>query len=136
MNKDSDHMSRGTPMEAFKALYTAHASATVDRLAMVEGRPATAPVTIRTLMVTPQMLVLEAVLGKGHVSARHRHDDHDTVCYLARGHMDVTIDGKTFTVRAGDSWQHPKGIWHSSVAHEESVQLEIKTPPIKTWQGA
>lgn len=136
MTDDPNRMALGTPMKPFDVLYHAHAAATVDRLAMVEGRPAVAPVTIRTLMVTPQMLVLEAILAKGHVSSRHRHDDHDTVCYLVRGHMDVTIDGKTFTARTGDSWQHPKGVWHSSVVHEECVQLEIKTPPIKTWQGA
>lgn len=136
MSENPNHMALGVPMQPFDVLYSAYKTATVDRLAMVEGRPATASVTIRTLMVTPQMLVLEAVLGKGHVSTRHRHDDHDTVCYLVRGHMDVTIDGKTFTARTGDTWQHPKGVWHSSVAHEESIQLEIKTPPIKTWQGA
>ena len=135
MKEDPDHMALGVPMAAFDALYTAHAQATVDRLANAPGRPESSSVTIRTLMVTPEMLVLEAILAKGHVSQSHRHDDHNTVCYLVRGQMDVTIDGKTFTARTGDSWQHPKGVWHSSVVHEESVQLEIKTPPIKTWQG-
>lgn len=136
MKDDPDYMALGVPMQPFDVLYTAHGHANVDRLPLPAERPGAAPVTIRTLMVTPEMLVLEAILPAGHVSQSHRHNDHNTVCYLVRGRMDVTINGKTFAAGPGDSWQHPRGAWHSSVVHEEAVQLEIKTPPIKTWQGA
>ena len=125
----------GTPMAPVHVHHQPHAMATVDRLPKPDGEADAGQIVIRTLMVTPQMLMLEAIIPKGNQGSHHRHDDHDTMCYLVRGHMDVTIDGKTYPVHAGDSWQHPKGVWHSSFAPEASVQLEVKTPAIKTWHA-
>jgi quercetin dioxygenase-like cupin family protein len=63
----------------------------------------------------------------------HSHDDHESVVYLIKGRMTLTIGDQTFEAKAGDVWCHPIGVSHTSVTLEDSVAIEIKSPPRKTW---
>ena len=44
-----------------------------------------------------------------------------------------TIDGQEFIAEPGDAWIHPRGVPHYSEALEDCVQVEVKSPPRKTW---
>ena len=63
----------------------------------------------------------------------HAHDDHESIVYLIRGRMELVIGDETFVAQAGDAWRHPIGVPHSSVALEDCVAIEVKSPPRKTW---
>ena len=44
----------------------------------------------------------------------------------------MLIAGREFIAGPGDSWVHPRGVPHYSEALEDCVQIEVKSPPIRT----
>ena len=99
----------------------------------VEGRPTAGPFTLKTLMVSPSMVMIETALGKGMSSPPHQHPDHESVCYLVEGLMKVTIDGESFTASPGDVWYNQPGVVHNLEAIKDCRAIEVKSPPIKAW---
>ena len=53
--------------------------------------------------------------------------------YLISGKLRLIIGEKDFIATAGSSWVHPVGVDHYSEALEDCHQIEIKSPPKKTW---
>lgn len=105
----------------------------LERLGAVEGIKPKGKVEVRRAMVGNEILMLHVVREKGLVDPLHKHDDHETVAYLIRGKLRLVIGGKEFIATPGTSWIHPRGVEHFSEALEECEQLEIKSPPKKTW---
>ena len=110
------------------------ASVPDERITAVEGvieEPG--QLTIKPLLVGDDMLFLQAFKGKGMVDPIHQHDDHESIAYLVKGRMRLVIGGKEFIAEAGDAWMHPRGVPHFSEALEDCIQVEVKSPPRKTW---
>ena len=84
-------------------------------------------------MATEHVIVLYSIRKKGLTDPQHQHSDHDTVSTLMSGHLTVHIGDQAFDARPGSAWRHRPGVKHYSETHEDSVVLEIKTPPAKTW---
>ncbi|MDN8618496.1 cupin domain-containing protein [Variovorax ginsengisoli] len=105
----------------------------VERLAAVEGVKPKGIVEIRRLMVGEEILMLHVFREKGLVDPVHKHLDHETVAYLIKGRLRLVIGDQEFIAEAGTSWIHPRGVEHFSEALEDCEQLEIKSPPKKTW---
>ena len=89
--------------------------------------------TIAPLLVGEDMLLMRLERKKGLVDPLHSHVDHESICYLVSGRMRIEIDGESFVAGPGDSWIHPAGVPHRHETLEDSVQIEIKSPPRKTW---
>jgi|HubBroStandDraft_6_1064221.scaffolds.fasta_scaffold2389861_1 quercetin dioxygenase-like cupin family protein len=89
--------------------------------------------TMRAIMATEHVIVLYSIRKKGMTDPQHKHDDHDTVCTLVSGHLRVHVGDESFDARSGATWRHRPGVKHYSETLEDSVVLEIKTPPAKTW---
>ncbi|MES1980433.1 MAG: cupin domain-containing protein [Pseudomonadota bacterium] len=104
-----------------------------ERLASIEGVKPQGHVEVRRLMVGEDILMLHAFRKKGLVDTLHVHDDHETVAYLIKGRLRLVIGDKEFIAEPGTSWIHPRGVAHFSEALEDCEQLEIKSPPRKTW---
>lgn len=115
------------------ALHVPGASVPVVAMKALEGQRSTGRVDIRPLMVGEAMLMVEFFQEAGVRIPEHRHDDHESIVYLIRGRMQLTIAGETSVAVAGDSWRHPVGVAHSSVALEDCVAVEVKSPPRRTW---
>ena len=105
----------------------------IERLGAVEGVKPTGRVEVRRAMVGNEVLMLYVFREKGLVDPMHQHDDHETVAYLISGRLRLVIGGKEFIATPGTSWIHPRGVKHFSEALEDCEQLEIKSPPKKTW---
>jgi quercetin dioxygenase-like cupin family protein len=105
----------------------------VERLAAVEGVKPKGVVEVRRAMVGNEILMLHVFREKGLVDPVHKHMDHETVAYLIRGKLRLVIGDKEFIAGPGTSWIHPVGVEHFSEALEDCEQLEIKSPPTKTW---
>jgi quercetin dioxygenase-like cupin family protein len=88
---------------------------------------------MKALIATENVIVLWAARKKGMKDPQHMHADHDTVSTLVSGHMNIHIDGVTYDAKPGTTWRHRPGVKHWSEALEDSLVLEIKTPPAKTW---
>lgn len=89
--------------------------------------------SIKPLIVSETMLIMEAKRPQGLVDPEHAHPDHESICYLVSGRIRVVIEGESWIAEPGDAWVHPAGVKHYHEALEESVQIEIKSPPTKTW---
>jgi len=105
----------------------------IERLAAVEGIKPKGGVEVRRAMVGKDILMLHVFREKGLIDPVHKHMDHETVAYLIRGKLRLVIGGKEFVAGPGTSWIHPVGVEHFSEALEDCEQLEIKSPPTKTW---
>jgi quercetin dioxygenase-like cupin family protein len=90
-------------------------------------------VTLRVMLVGEQMVILESHWPKGAVGMLHVHDDHESIGYLVRGRMKLTIGDEERIVEAGSAWLHPRGVPHRGEALEDSLQIEVKSPPRRTW---
>lgn len=88
---------------------------------------------VKPLIAGESMLFMEARRPQGLVDPEHAHPDHESICYLVSGRMRVVIAGESFIAEPGDVWVHPPGVKHYHEALEASVQIEIKSPPTKTW---
>lgn len=103
------------------------------RMKVLEGQDSTGVVDLKPLMIGDDMLLVEIFEQAGASVPFHSHDDHESIVYLIRGRMELVIGDKTFIAKSGDVWRHPIGVAHSSVALEDCVAVEIKSPPRKTW---
>ncbi|MDH3007508.1 MULTISPECIES: cupin domain-containing protein [Gordonia] len=114
-------------------LFTKNSDIPADPVSLIEDTVEDGELTVRALMVGEEMIFVEAFKGKGMIDPTHQHDDHESIGYLLRGKMRVVIGDEEFIAEAGDVWLHPRGVPHMSEALEDSIQLEIKSPPRKTW---
>ena len=108
-------------------------SAETIEIRQVEGRPLSAPAVVKVLGEGTSMLTLEVRMPAGQSSPPHAHD-HESVGYVVRGRVRMTVDGHSSELRAGDGFVHPAGATHSLTAVDgEAVWLEVKSPPTRTW---
>ena len=120
-------------LAAFEGFFSVRDQIEPERLASVEGVKPKGRVDVRRMMVGHDILLLHVWREKGLVDPMHKHDDHETVAYLIKGRLRLVIGGKEFIAEPGTSWMHPRGVEHFSEALEDCEQLEIKSPPRKTW---
>jgi len=121
-------------MEPSDYLFTANTAVESIRVKSIEKAEGKGLVTIRPLMVGGKMLVIELFEEKGVEVPPHRHDDHESIVYLIRGRLKLRIGEQEFVAQSGCIWRHPAEVEHSSVALEESLMIEVKSPPRKTWR--
>lgn len=117
------------------ARFVRNADVSAEAVRALEGMPEGegGHLSIKPLMVGRDMVFLEAHREKGLIDPEHTHPDHESICYLVRGKVRVVIAGEEFIAEPGDTWIHPAGVPHYHEALEDSVQIEIKSPPKKTW---
>lgn len=89
--------------------------------------------SMKCLVATDSVIVLRVLKKKGFADPKHQHNDHDTVSTLVSGKVKNYIGEESFVSEVGSTWRHRPGVPHWSEALEDSVIIEIKTPPVKTW---
>ena len=73
------------------------------------------------------LMMVEVFFAAGGVGAEHRHV-HEQVTYCLSGEFRSTVDGETFTVRAGDSLYIPSSALHGTTCVVEGSLLDVFTP--------
>ncbi len=126
-------MSEARRLEKSADFFAVRDQVAPERLATVEGVKMLGQVDVRKLMVGEDILLLHVFRKKGLVDPKHKHDDHETIAYLIKGRLRLVIGGEEFIATPGTAWMHPPGVEHFSEALEDCEQLEIKSPPRKTW---
>ena len=104
-----------------------------EQIAAVEGVKEQGHVEVRKMLVGDDMVFLHVYRKKGLVDPVNKHMDHESIGYLISGRLRLIIGGKEFIAEPGASWLHPVGVEHFSEALEDCEQVEIKSPPRKTW---
>lgn len=107
-----------------------------EKLDTVEGVKEQGHVEVRKLLVGDEILLLHVYRKKGLVDPVHKHMDHESMGYLISGRLRLVIGGNEFIAEPGTAWLHPVGVDHFSEALEDCEQIEIKSPPRKTWTTA
>jgi quercetin dioxygenase-like cupin family protein len=81
----------------------------------------------QVLAHSDQLMLVRHYFDEGWVGARHSHPHHQLV-YVVTGAIRVDVAGKTFDVRAGDSFVVDGGVEHQASALEPSEVLDVFTP--------
>ena len=115
-------------------IFANSAEVSPEKITSVEGVIEQGHLVVKKLLVGDDILMLEVFRGKGLIDPVHKHMDHESMGYLISGRLRLVIGGKEFIAGPGSAWVHPAGVEHFSEALEECHQLEIKSPPMKTWQ--
>lgn len=90
------------------------------------------PLIDRQFVVGEHMMVARVLLKKGAIVPLHSHFN-EQVTYVQSGALQFTIDGGQTTVRTGEWLVIPPNLPHSALALEDTVDIDIFTPPRQDW---
>jgi quercetin dioxygenase-like cupin family protein len=74
-----------------------------------------------------QMMVVKVAFEAGGIGAMHSHP-HTQASYVASGKFDITIDGKTKTLKGGDVYFVPSDLVHGAVCLEAGELIDVFHP--------
>ena len=120
-------------LKSFAENFLRDGDAAEHKVTAIEGVDEKGDLGITVLMVTDEFLLMKVRRGKGLIDPPHTHDDHVSVGMLLSGRMRMIIGDDEFTAEPGSVWRHPPGVVHYSEALEDCVQIEVKSPPCRTW---
>ncbi len=81
----------------------------------------------RIVLHTDELMMVEFAFEKGGVGALHSHP-HVQASYVADGRFEVTVDGRTDVLSAGDSFIVPSNKVHGVKALEAGRLIDSFTP--------
>jgi quercetin dioxygenase-like cupin family protein len=95
--------------------------------AMIEG------IRIKTLVLGEATLMTEVLLSEKSILPRHDHP-YEQTGYLVSGKLILKIGDKKYEMNKGDSWSIPENIPHQAETMEDSIALEIFSPPREDYK--
>lgn len=117
-----------------RALFVQGANVPVIAMQALEGQGGiSGRVEVKPMMTGDDMLMVQFFQEAGVAIPEHTHHDHESIVYLIRGKMQLAIGDAVSVAGPGDVWRHPVGVPHSSLALEDCVAVEVKSPPRQTW---
>jgi unsaturated pyranuronate lyase len=90
------------------------------------------PLVTRQYVTGTKTMLARLVLKKGAHVPRHQHLN-EQVSHVVAGALDFLLEEKRITVRAGEILCIPPNAPHEVIALEDSVALDIFTPPRQDW---
>lgn len=90
------------------------------------------PLLDRQIVVGDQVMVARVLLKKGCIVPMHSHMN-EQITHIEEGALKFSIDGKEIVVRAGEFLCIPPNMPHEAVAIEDTVDIDIFTPPRADW---
>ncbi|MGL5721582.1 MAG: cupin domain-containing protein [Brevinema sp.] len=73
------------------------------------------------------LMSVQLKLEKGARAAAHSHI-HEQISHILEGRFDFTIDGKTYSCKAGDALYIAPNLMHDVLCLEKGAILDIFTP--------
>ena len=86
----------------------------------------------RQMVVGTNLMVARVLLKKGAKVPLHSHHN-EQLTYILEGALHFFIDNREITVRAGEVLCIPPHMPHEAIALEDTVDLDIFTPPRQDW---
>ncbi|MFI5107231.1 MAG: cupin domain-containing protein [Terriglobales bacterium] len=90
------------------------------------------PLLKRQFVVGENVMIARILLKKGCVVPLHSHHN-EQVTYILEGALKFSLKDQEITVRAGEVLCIPPNVPHEAVAIEDTVDLDIFTPPREDW---
>jgi quercetin dioxygenase-like cupin family protein len=88
----------------------------------------------KTLVYGKETLLTEFRLLKDRNLPPHKHPEEQTG-YLVSGHLILIVEGERYEMLPGDSWAIPGNVEHGAETLEDSVALEVFSPPREDYKG-
>jgi len=90
-------------------------------------------IRIKTLVLGESTLMTEVLLSEKCILPLHAHP-YEQTGYLVSGRIFLQIGEKKYEMKKGDSWCIPKNIPHQAEPMEDSIALEIFSPPREDYK--
>ena len=90
------------------------------------------PLFDRQLVTGERTMLARIVLRKGCIVPLHSHEN-EQIAYVLEGALKFRIQGREIIVRAGEVLVIPSHVPHSAEALEDTIDLDIFTPPRADW---
>ena len=90
------------------------------------------PLLERQLIVGEHIMVARLLLRKGCVVPLHSHHN-EQITHVQSGALRFTLDGREITVGPGQFLCIPPDLPHSALALEDTVNIDIFSPPRADW---
>jgi quercetin dioxygenase-like cupin family protein len=90
------------------------------------------PLLQRQFIVGQEIMVARVLLKKGCIVPEHSHHN-EQVTYILDGALKFWIDNKEIAVHAGEVLCIPANMPHKAEALEDTVDLDVFTPPRADW---
>jgi quercetin dioxygenase-like cupin family protein len=91
------------------------------------------PLCARQVIHTRTMTVARIHLARGAVVPMHQHAN-EQITMLDRGRLRFLIDDREIILEAGESLEIPPHAPHSVEALEDSLAVDLFSPPREDWQ--
>ncbi len=86
----------------------------------------------RRIITGERTMVSQILLKRGTVVPVHRHEN-EQVSVVLSGALRFEVDGREVIVRSGEVLHLPSNVPHGAVALEDTVDLDIFSPPRQDW---
>ena len=89
----------------------------------------------RRLVTGEHMMLAHVYLKKGCIVPRHRHEN-EQISYVLEGALRFWIgedESEEIVVGAGEVLHLPSNVWHKAEALEETVDVDVFSPPREDW---
>lgn len=90
------------------------------------------PLLQRQFVFGQEIMLARVLLKKGCIVPLHSHQN-EQLTYIVEGALKFYIDGKEIVVHAGEVLCIPSHMPHKAVALEDTVDLDVFTPPRADW---
>ena len=90
------------------------------------------PLLTRKLITGDRVMLSELMLKKGCVVPAHNHE-HEQVSCVLKGLLKFEVNGKEIILHTGDVLHIPSNVVHSAVALEDTLDIDIFSPPRQDW---
>jgi len=82
----------------------------------------------RQVVAGQKMMSVRFLLEKGAIVGEHKHP-HEQITHIISGKIEFVVGGQKKVMTAGDVLTIPSNVPHSAVALEETVNIELFSPP-------
>jgi quercetin dioxygenase-like cupin family protein len=96
------------------------------------GKEVISEVFARRFVYGEKTMVAQVYLKKGAVVPLHRHEN-EQITYILEGALELELEGQRVVVGKGQVLVIPSGVPHSAVALEDTLDLDIFSPPRQDW---
>ncbi len=89
----------------------------------------------RRIVTGEKTMLTHVYLKKGCIVPRHRHES-EQISYMLEGVLRFWIgedESEEIVVRAGEVLVIPSNVWHKAEALEETVDIDVFSPPREDW---
>lgn len=90
------------------------------------------PLLSRKLITGDRIMMSHVILKKGSVVPAHKHEN-EQITYILRGVLKFEVNGQDIVLREGDVLHIPSNVVHSALALEDTLDLDVFSPPRQDW---